>query len=258
MLKKLKLCVSVAAFAFFAIGEAQAYTLSTGAVVDDAFLAPRQGMNGAAAEKWCANMGKRLPTLQELKEMYEKRDVIGGFTNGFDAGGWPYWAERVSNNKDGKNYGNRMIFGNGAEDYVNVGAGKAVRKFGEQGEIQHRPFWLNSGVGAYVRCVSKKPAAKVDANLAEIDSLLQNLKAGKSAFAEKWCAGEHQTLPTQADLQDAYKNGEIQSLILKCDDARSVIADRWCSGAEMSLPTAEELQKMYEKHEILGVFLKCE
>ena len=155
MLKKLKLCVSVAAFAFFAIGEAQAYTLSTGAVVDDQnLLAPRNKGNGAAAEKWCAEEGKRLPTLQELKEMYENRDIIGGFTDGFDPGGWPYWAERVTNNSDGKDYGNRIIFGNGSDDYVDVDDGMYVCKFGEQGEVQYRPFWIRSGVGAYVRCVS--------------------------------------------------------------------------------------------------------
>jgi len=136
---------------------ASAYTLSTGAVVDRANLpSPRQSGNGAAAEKWCAEEGKRLPTLKELKEMYEKKDIIGGFTDGFDAGGWPYWAERVTNNSNGKDYGNRIIFGNGAEDYEYVGDGKMVRKFGEPGEVQYRPFWIRSGVGAYVRCVSDR------------------------------------------------------------------------------------------------------
>jgi len=139
-----------------AVIKAQAYTLSTGAEVDDVNLpAPRQSGNGAAAEKWCAEEGKRLPTLDELQEMYENRDFIGGFTNGFDAGGWPYWSERVTNNPDGRDYGYRIIFGNGAEEYTPVGNAGAVRKFGEQGEVQYRPFWIHSGVGAYVRCVSQ-------------------------------------------------------------------------------------------------------
>ena len=40
--------------------------------------------------------GKRLPTIEELREMYKNKDTIGGFTDGFDAGGWPYWAERAT------------------------------------------------------------------------------------------------------------------------------------------------------------------
>lgn len=145
----------MAVFACVVFVRTRSYTLSTGAKVDKANLpAPRQSGNGAAAEKWCAEEGKRLPTLDELKEMYENREKIGGFTDGFDAGGWPYWAQRVTNNPDGKDYGNRIIFGVGAEDYTDVGNGM-VRKFGEPGEVQYRPFWIHSGVGAYVRCVSK-------------------------------------------------------------------------------------------------------
>ncbi len=144
------------AFACFFFVDVYAYTLSTGAKVDKANLpAPRQSGNGAAAEKWCAEEGKRLPTLDELKEMYANRKKIGGFTDGFDAGGWPYWSQRVSHNPDGKDYAYRIIFGKGAKDYTDVGGGMSVRKFGEQGEIQYRPFWIRSGVGAYVRCVSK-------------------------------------------------------------------------------------------------------
>ena len=153
-MKKLIIFTSCGLFFSFC---ASAYTLSTGAIVDEANLpAPKQSGNGAAAEKWCAEEGKRLPTLEELKEMYEKRDEIGGFTDGFDAGGWPYWAERETNNPDGKDYGSRIIFGNGAEEYQHVGDGKKVKKFGEQGEVQYRPFWIKSGFGAYVRCVSDK------------------------------------------------------------------------------------------------------
>ena len=135
--------------------EVQAYNLSTGARVDYTNLpAPRQSGNGAAAEKWCAEEGKRLPTLEELKEMYENREIIGGFTDGFDAGGWPYWSERVTDNQDGKDYGYRIIFGNGADEYAYVGGDTFVRQFGEQGAVQYKPFWIGSGVGAYVRCVS--------------------------------------------------------------------------------------------------------
>ena len=155
MLNKIKCGALGLVFICLAFVKAQAYTLSTGAEVDDANLpAPRQSGNGAAAEKWCAEEGKRLPTLEELQEMYENRDYIGGFTDGFDAGGWPYWSERVTNNPDGKDYGYRIIFGNGAEEYTPVGNNGVVRKFGEQGELQYRPFWIRSGVGAYVRCVS--------------------------------------------------------------------------------------------------------
>ena len=75
----------------FYTSEGKAYTLSTGAVVDRTNLpSPRQSGNGAAAEKWCQEEGKRLPTLEELREMYHHRNEIGGFTEGFDAGGWPY------------------------------------------------------------------------------------------------------------------------------------------------------------------------
>ena len=131
-----------------------AYTLSTGAVVDSANLPPpRQSGNGAVAEKWCKEEGKRLPTIEELREMYKYRDRIGGFTNGFDAGGWPYWSERATHNEDGQDYGYRIIFGNGAEEYQQVKDGALVRKFGEQGEEQYRPFWIKSGFGGYVRCV---------------------------------------------------------------------------------------------------------
>lgn len=136
------------------VAESQAFTLSTGAVVDGKNLSPpRQSGNGAAAEKWCKEAGKRLPTLEELREMYKNRDKIGGFTDGFDAGGWPYWSERVTHNPDGKDYGYRIIFGNGAEERQEVEPGKFVKKFGEQGEEQYVPFWIKSCKGAYVRCV---------------------------------------------------------------------------------------------------------
>lgn len=149
--------LTLAALAFvllFNTTEASAYTLSTGAVVDSANLPPpKQSGNGAAAEKWCAEAGKRLPTIEELREMYKNRDKIGGFTDGFDAGGWPYWSQRATHKEDGRDYGYRIIFGNGAENYQSVGDGKFVKKFGEQGEEQYRPFWIKSGVGGYVRCV---------------------------------------------------------------------------------------------------------
>ena len=155
MVNQMKFGFLIIAFTSFAFADAQAYTLSTGAKVDESNLAaPHQSGNGAAAEKWCAEEGKRLPTLDELKEMYKKREIIGGFTEKFDAGGWPYWSQRVTHNSDGKDYGYRIIFGNGAEKYTNVGNNKAVRKFGKKGQVQYRPFWVGSGVGAYVRCVS--------------------------------------------------------------------------------------------------------
>ena len=133
---------------------AHAFTLFNGTEIDDENLpAPYQSGNGAAAEEWCKKQGKRLPTLDELKEMYYKRHEIGGFTDGFDAGGWPYWSERVTHNEDGRDYGYRIIFGKGADDYTQVSAHAYVKKFGDEGEIQYQPFWLKSGVGAYVRCV---------------------------------------------------------------------------------------------------------
>lgn len=155
MADKLKLFTSALFLSvFFNIAGANAYTLSTGAVVDSANLPPpKQSGNGAAAEKWCAEEGKRLPTIEELREMYEHRREIGGFTNGFDAGGWPYWSERATHNPDGRDYGYRIIFGNGSEDYQEVKPGAFVRKFGEQGQEQYKPFWIKSGFGAYVRCV---------------------------------------------------------------------------------------------------------
>lgn len=136
----------------FITADANAYTLSSGAVVDSANQPPpREKGNGAAAEKWCEEAGKRLPTLKELREMYEHKNEIGGFTDGFDPGGWPYWSERTTRNADGKDFGYRIIFGKGAEDHQKT----FIRKFGEEGEEQYRPFWIKSGFGAYVRCVSK-------------------------------------------------------------------------------------------------------
>ena len=156
ILNKIKLSGLIIAFICVTFIDAQSYTLSTGAKVDNKNLpSPRQSGNGAAAEKWCAEEGKRLPTLDELMEMYKNREIIGGFTDGFDPGGWPYWSERVTNNPDGKDFGYRIIFGNGTNKYKHVGNNKMVKKFGDQGEVQYRPFWIKSGVGAYVRCVSK-------------------------------------------------------------------------------------------------------
>ena len=153
-IKFLVLISAVSAALLFNPAESYAYTLSTGAVVDSANLSPpRNSGNGAAAEKWCKDEGKRLPTIIELREMYKYRDRIGGFTKGFDAGGWPYWSERATHNKDGKDYGYRIIFGNGSEEHQEVEQGTFVRKFGEQGEEQYRPFWIKSGFGGYVRCV---------------------------------------------------------------------------------------------------------
>lgn len=153
---KISLGILSVAIVLLCGSNALAYRLSTGAEVDSANLpSPRQSGNGAAAEKWCEEEGKRLPTLKELQEMYDNREIIGGFTDGFDAGGWPYWSERVTHNEDGKDFGYRIIFGNGSEGYVEATPNAFVRKFGEQGEVQYRPFWIKSGVGAYVRCVSK-------------------------------------------------------------------------------------------------------
>ena len=144
------------AFCLTETAEAKMYTLSTGAVVDSANLPPpREKGNGAAAEKWCEEAGKRLPTLGELREMYEHQYEIGGFTDGFDAGGWPYWSERATHDPEGKDFGYRIIFGTGSKDYHQYKQGIFLRQFGEQGEEQYRPFWIKSGSGAYVRCVSK-------------------------------------------------------------------------------------------------------
>ena len=151
---KLLTFFSFCAVLLFNVTETNAYTLSTGATVDWANLPPPKNKgNGAAAEKWCQEVGKRLPTIEELREMYKHRAEIGGFTDGFDAGGWPYWSQRVTHNPDGKDFGYRIIFGNGAEDLQEVEKGKFVKKFGEQGEEQYRPFWIKSGFGGYVRCV---------------------------------------------------------------------------------------------------------
>ena len=171
MFYKIKLSTLGIALLCFTAFDTQAYTLSTGAEVDATNLPePRNKGNGAAAEKWCEEEGKRLPTLEELKEMYNKRDIIGGFTDEFDPGGWPYWSKRVTNNSTGKDFGYRIIFGKGSEKLVDVECNQKIKcnstecqkikckvaKFGEQGDVQYRPFWIRSGSGAYVRCISDK------------------------------------------------------------------------------------------------------
>ena len=137
--------------------ECRAFTLSTGAIVDWANLpAPKNKGNGAAAEKWCQEVGKRLPTLEELREMYKYRDEIGGFTDGYDVGGWPYWSQRATHRPDGQDFGYRIVFGNGSQDRIEVEPDKFVKKAGEQGEEQYRPFWIGSKFGAYIKCVYEK------------------------------------------------------------------------------------------------------
>ncbi|MDR1693660.1 MAG: hypothetical protein LBR70_00505 [Lactobacillaceae bacterium] len=138
------------------------YQLSTGARVDYERIG-EGGPNGAVAEKWCLEKGMRLPTKEELKEMYDSRDNICRYydknpkscfnTEFEDAGGWPYWGERTGNHSDGKDFGWRIIFGEGSEDYVKFPNDKFVRKFGNQGEMQLVEFWVSSGRGAYARCV---------------------------------------------------------------------------------------------------------
>ena len=151
---KLLIGVAFSVALLLSVSESHAFTLSSGATVDwENLPAPKNKGNGAAAEKWCAEVGKRLPTLEELREMYKHRNEIGGFTDGADAGGWPYWSERVTHNSNGEDYGYRIIFGKGSETRVEVEKGKFVKKFGEQGEEQYVPFWTGSCKGAYIRCV---------------------------------------------------------------------------------------------------------
>ena len=49
-------------------------------------------MNWEEAKKACADLGDgwRLPTMDELKKMYELKDKIGGFEKGF------YWSSMES------------------------------------------------------------------------------------------------------------------------------------------------------------------
>lgn len=112
-----------------------AYVLSTGAIVDAATVSGG-GPNGVTAEQKCAAMGKRLPTLAELRQMYQNQDKICNMTPTGDMGGWPYWSERIGSSDEAY----RIIFAGGA--------------FGSKGAEQKVSFKLNSGIGAYIRCVS--------------------------------------------------------------------------------------------------------
>lgn len=116
------------------------FELSNGTIADR-YNTGGSGPNGVIGETRCTEMGKRLPSLEELREMYERRDEIGGFTNGRDFGGWPYWSKKRTG-QDNKDYAFRKMFSDG--------------RFGDEGEEQYVPFWLRSGYGAYVRCVSDK------------------------------------------------------------------------------------------------------
>lgn len=153
------------------------YQLSTGARVDYERTGEK-GANGEVAEKWCKEKGMRLPTKEELREMYNKRHKICDYYNSNpkscfntefeDAGGWPYWGQRVDLStvdeltrqrsgcgatKSGEIYGWRIIFGRGSDTYVQFPDNKAVRKFGDQGEEQLVQYWISSGRGGYARCV---------------------------------------------------------------------------------------------------------
>ncbi|MBP5399137.1 MAG: hypothetical protein J6Y53_01810 [Alphaproteobacteria bacterium] len=146
-------------------------TFSTGAtiVVERTLLLG----SGEAAEKWCKDKNMRLPTLDELEEMYEKRGLIGNLTDDGPEWGWPYWSQRVTNNSDGKNYGYLIYFGD--TDQVNKWCEKPKSSIGislllskgesvpvypacngeyiEQGDILYVPFGLRSGVIAAFQCV---------------------------------------------------------------------------------------------------------
>lgn len=90
--------------------------------------------NQIIADKLCKSQSMRLPSVDELKEMYNNQSKIPHMTDSEDMGGWPYWSEST----DGQE-AVRIIFSGGA--------------FGEQGALQHRPIAVGSGAGAYIRCV---------------------------------------------------------------------------------------------------------
>jgi hypothetical protein len=74
------------------------------------------------AKKACAKLGAgwRLPTKEELEEMYEKRDMVGGFANN------DYWSytENDTNNAWSQNFSNGNQYSLDKNDYISV---RAVR-----------------------------------------------------------------------------------------------------------------------------------
>jgi hypothetical protein len=81
-------------------------------------------MTWEEAKKACEKLGDgwRLPTIEELQFMYNKRDEIGGFES------YPYW----SSTEDGGNYAWNFLFDDGSssnDDKVYRGYVRAVRTF---------------------------------------------------------------------------------------------------------------------------------
>ena len=109
------------------------YTLSNGTKVA-CKNAQAKGLNQILAAQLCQAQGMRLPSANELNEIYQNQGKIPNLTDSYDMGGWPYW----SASRDGAN-ATRIIFAGG--------------NFGPKGTVQICPIAVGSGSGAYIRCV---------------------------------------------------------------------------------------------------------
>ena len=78
------------------------------------------------AKKACTKLGAgwRLPTKEELHEMYKKRDMVGGFSNSY------YWSSTGNDNGIAwvQNFfsGSQNFYGNKDDYYFNVRAVRAL------------------------------------------------------------------------------------------------------------------------------------
>jgi len=107
------------------------YTLSNGVKVACKNI---QGdhLDQVSAEKMCQAFSMRLPTTNELEEMYNYQNQISNLTIIADSDGWPYW----SNSPDYR-YANRITFTDGA--------------FGKPGEVNN--IQTGDAFKGYARCV---------------------------------------------------------------------------------------------------------
>jgi hypothetical protein len=173
------------------------FTLANGTLVDAKNI-QEGGPNGVTAETACKNAGKRLPTLAELREMYQKQTQICNLTPKYDGGGWPYWSQRIGSTEEGY----RIIFAGGS--------------FGSKGAEQRVSFKAHSGIGAYVRCVSDGGYRLSTGAIVDKKNILEGGPNGVTA--ETACRDAGKRLPTLAELREMYQNqSKVGNLTPKSD-----------------------------------------